>query len=259
MSIDTMNDGINIKDLVITEPVKKPGLPFEPDRDIAPDTWKEWVEGFDRDVREFSDTDFYTTAAFMTILFPDRKSDLNLPSYEYTIENLGGMLDTHLADVKILYPEEFTDSELGEPLQLEELKTRVANTGFALNIWGAFILYPDKWSEIQAIPGISETWRGKANLSKTGGNWYEFSVNKVAQKLLDPERTMISPDEWKGMLDFLQASEDGDYNASELAARMKILAAKEVKMTNKGLKVIMPGSENQLLDETQPVPEVRKF
>jgi hypothetical protein len=258
MAIDQFTDEgtINIKDLTveIPSPTLRPRFVFE--RDISDQIWKNSVWNFLRNKDTMDWTEYTETAADMVILFPDRKNELNLVSMDTLIEDLDYELPSYLAELCILYPEHYTSLKKEHAIPFEKLKENISFDDSGLDIWAAFILYPEKWGEIQELPGISDKWRYKAEEMREEGKWDYFAQHKAIEKLLDNTDLKIANEEWDKFLEILHNTES--YVDVEFAKNLKILAAKEIKMTPEGLKITMLGSE--LTQEPVPkMPEGRKF
>ncbi len=88
-----------------------------------------------------------------------------------------------------------------------------------------------------------------------------FASYSAREKILFPEefaKTAISKADWKAMKTTLQKTVQTDLDSLMLAYSMSILAAKEVKITDKGLELVM-AEEQVPLTSTQPVPQTKNF
>lgn len=270
--IDTLSDGINIKELAVAEPVRKPDLPFVPERDIPPGKWEDLKRQVNMsktnekgELVPVHDANFLfdNYLASGLILFPEKKEELEIPPAEHVL-SVNASLSAEF--MKIIFPS----------IPVEDLKLRMkvssfddyknaliserGNVNYWLNmgespVFGVAILYPERFGELKEIPGLVETFEEAARDYRENRDWGGFAEFKFAIKLLgrDPE---ITETDWKSMREFVGNPTSFDWDH---AATMKMLEAKEVKMTPQGLQVIMPENENQLADVGEPLPERRKF
>jgi hypothetical protein len=258
MSIDQLTENrINIKELTITEPATR--VPFVPERDISNHLWKKWLGGLQKQLTT-NLREGYVLAANMLILAPNKRDELALSSFEddqEIIQTLG------VLEKKILFPQEpaikLTESAESLHARLEDIEDyeRISETWIPMQIWNVFILHPDNFSQVQKIEGLFENLFSNAEIFKTGGNLNAFALIKTACKLVDPENTTISPEEWEKMYNTLEEETD-IYKQVQLATYMKILAADTIDMTPEGLKITMPQAEFSEKKQFK-MPEVRRF
>jgi hypothetical protein len=264
-------EALNIKDFMIKDFPKTPELPFVPERDIPPGKWEK-LKG-DVNARKTNEKGeivptyaknifFDDHLANALILFPERKNELEIPTFDQMLSDEYSLTSEYM---KIIYPsisvENINSRVKGSTFDAwkNELLSERGNVVHWLNIgeapvFGSFILYPDRFDELREISGLSETFETVARKYKERRNWGGFAEFKLAIKLLG-EDPQISDTDWNNMRESI-----GNENAFgwDLAAAMKMLEAKEIKMTPKGLQVIMSGQENEFMGDNAP-PEVRKF
>ncbi len=261
MSIDTTSDSrLNIKDLATNEPVKTTILYFDPERDISGTTWEGWVNDFNSRVKFEVTPSLIETAMYMNILFPDKRNALNIPSI-IDLANVTpiGSPEIQYAQMRVLYPDSYESTSKNELESFEDYKKHIEKGELSDKaVWAAFVLYPERWSEIQGIPGLAESWRNEAEEVKNEGLLGFFAQYKVIEKILDPKKTVINQDEWEGMKNYLELAKD-DLTGTAMAARMKILAADKIEMTERGLDISILKPVGELVGPKPQMPERRNF
>lgn len=257
MAIDNLaeNRNVNIKDLTVSEASKK--APFVPERDITPEMWGKWTDyansEFEKtligDVREG-----IKIAGFMTILFPQRKKDLHLPTVTKTVEALQSDSIPDASSMQILYPAfRPVFAHLLPEFQTQE---RLVQSAILPDyVWDTFILFPEKWDQILNKPKLAEHWKRDAAIHKENNGWVNFAESKLAEKLLGGN-TAITDDEWREMLQHVQRG--ASPVAAPLAGMMKLLSAEKIEMTEKGLEIELPKPESTFVSRNS-MPEGRKF
>jgi hypothetical protein len=268
MAIDQFIDSrdLNIKDLVVTEPARKPELPFDPRKDISNDKWgkaKKLLQESKIATRVNTPT-YGERLSSMYILFPERKDELEVPVFEEMKYGPNFIFAEH---IKLFYPNLVTEDVIesnNSGYNFQKMKKIIEDhkddESYWLSfgghfIWSSFILYPEKFGEIKAIPGLAETLQKTASTRKNRTDLDGFAEHKLYVKLLDKDPG-LSDEEWKAMLGRFHT--DPSYRI-DLGARMKMLTADKIEMTDKGLKLTMPDSGSQIKEYVKPVPNIRKF
>jgi hypothetical protein len=267
MAIDSFStDELNIKDMVIRAPETSTLIHFVPERDITTFQWEcGKIELASRSKPE-NRVNYGELASSMLILFPERREELQLLPFEELKEDLGLPHTRGLSvdELRILYPENVTRElirtyngrSFGAYEHLIRNTTQFWKEKSGYAIFEAFVAFPEKFETLK--PNANKhIFSEAAQYYNDLGDWYNFASLKLAMKLLgmDPE---VTSDEWNGMKTGLEKSSN-QMRFMSLAAHMKMLAAKEIKMSPQGLQVIMPEDENQLVDVSPAVPERRKF
>jgi hypothetical protein len=265
MSIDQFTDRINIKELTLTEPAKKPELHFDPAREISSEEWENakkmlWESRVATNVQT---PPFGKRLASMLILFPERKGELDVPPFD----EMEGINSVFAEDMKLFYPDKITEEVVerkNSGYNFQKIKKIIGDnkddesywlTYGGSFLWDSFILYPERFGEIKALPDLADTLQKAAETRKRRIDVQGFAEYKLYVKLLgrDPE---VSDEEWKMMLRRFRPQPS---YCIDLGANLKMLEAREIKMSPQGLQVIMPEDENQLVDVSPAVPERRKF
>jgi hypothetical protein len=246
---------INIKELALNEPGKRPVLPFDPERDVRDIDWQNWVADLKSLTEGGKPTNGREMAMYMTILFPNRKKDLNLPTIDSFLVDTPPQL---ISEIRVLFPDQYELVTKKHVEPFENFINRVKDFETTSIIWDAFILYPERWEEIQEIPNLIERVRVREIIMKNQEFWHEFAIFKLNERLLDPYGAEIDNDDWKEMKNYHE-EHINDFTAPDLAARMKLLSAEKIEMTDKGLVITMPGQKNVFENKGRELPERRKF
>jgi hypothetical protein len=289
--IDTFGDKrISIQDLMLNEPGKKVELPFDPKRDVPDVVWdrvKDFFTFATVNIHEGEITPgmlpiMASNVKLVTGEEKDRVPKIDRVQWELidnTLDKLqkeeGWYSYLHVLNaVKIADPEraeesryntdEITDQKINEHVnglsddQVRDYLSIVATYN---------TLNPDKKIHVS-----DEKWKSVKNSAffQRGEffwlNTYQSAETLANVKLIDPKRIdrfdipEIPWDRLKGdMADQLRArSSFGVYTYMLAASRMLILEAEEIKLTENGMELKMPGAVKEILKDAS-VPEVRKF
>lgn len=282
---------INVKSLAIEEPEKKPELTFDPEKEIAKEDWERYKERLNWTRENNVWREFVHSAADMKLLFPDRISELNLGGTDW--QGMKKMLEEFrkpsavargafllvAEDMKFLFPQRIKELNITEDIWQE-------NVNWALNLydqrfgggsirWQQFaesaknlkMIFPERASELH----LDETaWRGmmgrlKEFQEKTAKNSsvpeVEFIELAANMRILMPERfnevSGVVKTRWQEIKSYWEKIQR---KPPDMTVNMKILAAEEVKITDKGLEIIMQKpKKDEFKTETPPLPEIRKF
>ena len=276
---------INIKDLTLEEPEKKEGLPFDVERDITEEDWKKLIDTLSGYRVGGEWYEFGWQAMAMKIIFPDKFSDVALDETVWhemkkrldgwRIEsrwNIEGLI-WHTCQMKILFPERVGELNLNEGLwegiKIAITRDRLGHLWRALadKLIAAKILFPEMISELHFDEFDEEVWREikkEMDSSRAAGNWEVFSWRAVALKFFFPKRVQelgLDAKAWQGMEDMLPQyqADDAQRDFAVHAMLMKLLAAEEINITDKGLEIIMQKKDPEFKEETPPMPQARKF
>ena len=270
---------INIKDLTLEEPEKKKSeLPFDPERDITEEDWKRVRESL-LSIRQEEHPEFTypELVKSVKILFPERVSEFNFDDdflWRRTKlwsqrHGLPSLLD-YVFEIKLAFPERISELNLDK---LQEINKHI-EVYRQRNDWAMFasaamkmkILFPERIAELH----LDETaWVGmKEELEqlRTPDLWGYFAKRAMAMKILYPEKSSelnLDSHAWEGMKQDLEKCRAQEHKTwwhiSEQAIAMKILVAEEIKITDKGLEIIMPKEKPVFKEEVPSMPQRRKF
>ncbi len=266
-----LSERINVQSLVISEPKQRIGeLPFDPERDITPEHREIW-ENRQLDklaTNEFIDNIYWRNFTSLLILFPNSREKLVTMPFEEMATTYKESIS--IGQLRIIYPDKMTESFIknsGRKFEdykrsLEERCGKFLNNvivgdfNFVDEVFETFLLFPERHTELRAMEIIGETLSvlGK----RFGYSRYFHSEIKLVSKLLKPHDTTVTDPEWEIMKSLLASDHVNSGWYMPNAARMKMLTAQEIKVTSKGLRLVMPG-DGPMLKEEIPRPILRKF
>ena len=275
-----MSERINIKDITLEEPEKKKGLPFDVEKEITEEDWGQVKEAYEQDKIYNAWVDGSSLAMATKVLFPERMAELTgYNDFKERLEDelvwLRGLPDWHeflwaAMKIKILFPTTELGGVLGN-ITWQDLKDEIKEAwssndplfySLAMKIK---IVFPERFSSEldmnETTWMVAEKWLEYYYMEH---DWIKYVTQGMIMKVLFPEKaSTLSPDKtaWQGMKEQLTG-----YRARKEwpqfflhAMRMKTLVAEEVKITDKGLEIIMQKEEAEFKEETPPMPQRRKF
>ncbi len=287
--IDTLTDnGINIKDLVLEQSTRRSDIPFDPQRDISEQDWKTII---DRRIGEYSDDlrnsgfragagngdmEFFRAVAFLA---PDKIKPLITDDVWNKMKNFKenetlGASASILATMRLVDPERFAsepklddrewlmirNSYLTHPAAAVENRINIASK--------AKIIDPDKTEDYILRPPIQwDDVQDAIDKRISAGSWFMVAKLLADIKILDPERAKnfhISEETWNSMkkdLDRYRNTSDKnkDISFAQLSSFMTIISAQEIRITDKGVEVVMPKSQNNFGRPNESIPQRRRF
>ena len=108
------------------------------------------------------------------------------------------------------------------------------------------------WEQVQRFLDRSRIWKEWDNFTRTAAS----ARILFSEEFREPE--VVSLQDWENMTGSSMMKDDADYHSIRYIANLKILAAKDIMVSENGLELIFP--ERKLAEGTQvPVPESRKF
>lgn len=286
MALDSLEHGINIKDLTLEQPVRATNEYFDPKRDIPKSYLDEHmpdaIRKLDWDV--LSDIKVFDSNAVEGIMTPSIRSQLSRAmnmEIKMRAANFGETIGTQrswLHFVKIL-----TVMAAGRELGVEIESNPSVSSRNAEEYRDRFNPEKNLFDEQdlvilqRAIPGFldgvlhsEESKRGIIDYIKNNRervvdllpspNHYNTLANMKLIMGTIGEKFEVDRDEWKalraGARDYLTQGVD-PFSRFGLWKNMKILAAETAKIDKNGLIVL--GDNLDLKDSAPPVPEGRKF
>ena len=281
---------INIHELTIEEPEKKSELRFDPERDITEEDWRnmrQLLEEYRKDDERKSHGSgqevmyFSGQAMYMKILNPTVVLNLDETAWQVMRQDLErnriqpdrygvfpghglsdwGLFARQAREMKILDPE--IDLNLNE--NAWQGMRQLLDSRRTDKKWGDFsslaadIKILDPTLGLNLNPDTLRGVRDQLEIYREADNWWIFSWQAMHMKILDP-RIDLNLDEtaWQGMRESLKNFR-GDWSSfSKQAMLMKILAAEEVKVTDKGLEIKMR-KDKPLTSGVPPLPETKQF
>ena len=282
LSVMPNPERINIKDLTIEEPERKKGLLFDAEKEITDEDWEELKNTFSGMREREGSLNLMNHAMAMKILSSERVKELRFGEEDWTnskflyeIHRARGShtesFDSLAIAMRVVFPERASELRLDETLwesykrTIEQYKLEENWLSFHALAVRAKILFPKKFGEEITLDRKSLEELKKAFIwYREDNNWDSFIRRTFQAKILYPESLEefnIDDATWKNMKKKLQESRKGKYwiDFAEYAMFLKLLAAEEIKITNKGLEVIMQKEEAEFKEETPPMPQTRKF
>lgn len=281
---------INIKDLTIEEPEKLADLPFDPEKDIFAEDWEDMKSGFLKNMREaehgVNRLHHLNRAIELKTLFPERSDELNLgPEIQkeleqlYDVESRAEYTSEALEKLKVLFPGKFKEiiSKKGDPdwnefkweKMKEYLEEHRTGTSFSWHdIAGLAVtlkmIHPERISELNLNDEFVEKIKKSMSMDMEENDMYSFLSDASNFRILFPERVgelNLDNKFWtKAKKEFRSLIRDKKYHhPSTFAMNMKILAAEDLKFTDRGMEVVMPEQKESLQEDASSIPEVRNF
>ena len=273
---------INIKDLTLEEPERKKGLPFDVERDLHPAFWDVATKQLKDHQERESWFNFATDAADLAILYPERIADLDLNEtmWEkmkeeleiYKKEKVWGLGVSLAANMKILFPEKNMNNliDMDSWRQIIQTFSSMKDIGslrdsivFASEVK---ILNPERFKDLELDE--EKTWDEIETLLDRYRNVNIDVFAKIARqvRIVFPEKFYslnLDAAMWEKMMKLFRKQEILDPLLDprhiQFTASLKLLAAEEIKITDKGLEIIMSKEKPEFKEETPPMPQTRKF
>lgn len=272
------SERINIHELTVDEPERQSELLFDPERDLTKEDWQMIKDDLEKSRRVEDWASFLSTAVHIKILNPqfdlgiDQKAwegmrnMLNAWKENATFENRWEVFLSRSADMKILDPTLDLNLDQADWQRIRDIlkktviwdifsrravEVRLLDHDYDLN------LDQNDWRDIQDT--LKKYRRDK--------NWGYFCSHAANVKILDSKIDLgLDKEAWQGMRDKLEWYRERCKNGNESlgvfsdhAREMKILAAEEVKVTDKGLEINMRKDKKDTLSDVLPMPEAKQF
>ncbi len=278
MTVADLEQYINIKDLILDQPRSESDLPFDPKKEIS----EEDIARLELKIKTYQQGRSWWKAAEMLVsmqmLFSERNQEAFLSAEQMAgqtrlyerLTKIGAYytLIAPAADFKLLFPDQFGSlnvTSMEADAMYRSLGGYYSNkewSNYASLATSLLILFPDLKAKLRLDDNL---WRGvnedlEHNLDAEP---YFYAEKCKNLKILYPDKGLaIPPEAWDRMEQRLQLYRDStDPEAlryfANLASWMKILTTKEVKITDRGLELVMP--EPHVDSTSQAVPETRRF
>lgn len=291
MPNETHNPPIDITTLV-WEPAVRPRdtLPFDPEVDITEKDWETIIEKYEENKKEiaagqiehtlFISTAFY--AAAVTVLSPRRIPQLGVePTPNQIMKKVLTNSHDDLFDGWRIYPYVPGIIKIG-------LGKTTKHWIFAQDNWLEMLhnqhrLKNEAWQEAWVRQTLSMAILAPSKINELGVDdkgWEEYLVKMWAQnqnrsddsniisiaafKLFHPQKAgqyEIDQETWQKLRQRLQEFRQSEFwsHFCELSICLAILAAKEAKITDNGIELVMPDRKEPFKSDIPPIPPVRKF
>jgi len=267
-------DRINIHELTVEEPEKPSELPFDPERDITEEDWGNMKNSLRK-----QSVDIAYHALNLEIITPGVVRELALNNVDWQrmkvkldlvreAKNPSAFAEEATA-MKILFPERSNELNLDEEIwtMLNDHLNKVYRKG---NHWYDFshlavemlILFPHRAVELNLN---KEAWKGiHGELLRCVPDGDSFYISAKNMKLLFPSNMnelVLDKKIWdalkRGLKDRKKWGDWAGFSSRVMA--MKILAAEEVKITEKGIEINMHVHKEGITTEIPPTPETKQF
>lgn len=284
MSISTETGGINIKDLVIENPIKEDPI-FDPKTEIPPDIKQQIIEMVrkegERTPRVNFDWSFLLTLAkYARILFHEELnseliSEESLPELrKYLLDYLDEVgnhaMIARLADAKLTSPKSVRKLDILGWEEFHQNLVRIGLNPSTRESYGSLlaegrILFPEQTSTIAISQHLKPRMLKILKFAKGGIELgYDNFLHYAYQfRLLFPDEkvTQFADKETQRVLIDLFRTIDPAQNLVHyirIAALLTILTAEEIKVGDQGLEIIQK-PKTSLSEPTSELPEKRRF
>ena len=209
---------MNIRRMQVPEKQRDEELHFDLDKEFNAKDWDEMRKQLDQDRVVEKWNDFLQLAVDMRFLNP--KEPIHLSSEEW--EKLKGLLAVN---------------------DMARAFWNAAQTKKEMRIGSSFVEDLDPGVGLKEI----ETYREQ-------DGWYQFAESAALLRIARGITVPINAEEWEMMHEVLSADQLAGWwkNAAHIGASMKILAAHEVKLDDKGLQLTMEKPRYQERSESMP-------
>lgn len=239
-------------------------------KSLHPDDWDNKLKNlnsYEQSLWSFKEklVDYVDLATYAKILSPEKFQKINLGESSkeilklFEITTYSAYFDREYSHYREYYKERILSSELTK----EQLPSWLLSDHGSQNIHDRYRILSDfAYTVAMTAPGEVDKFRESLKLNEGEiEQLWQKSVERKSPlyerleilsiiKLIYPEvfkKLNLSESDWQHMKDQLRKYKDeGDLDSFvEHAAKMKILAAKKVEMTDKGLEMVMPEQEKK--------------
>ncbi|KKP33210.1 MAG: hypothetical protein A2360_04845 [Candidatus Staskawiczbacteria bacterium RIFOXYB1_FULL_32_11] len=269
------SDNLNIHELAIEEPEKKSEVFFDFEKEITEEDWGEMEKNMQRLLDDANYNNVPWVAMNMKIIRPDYE-----PKFDWRVmqkitadiniqRELGEWRDFFSLAMEMKFVDPNYNSSIAFPellgikRELEKCKNKQNWDNFSAIAMQIKIIDPINCSDFLGLD--SNVWdsmfRSLKNY-KDNNMWNEFVNQATHMKVIDPKIDLdISESDWDNIrkkINFERNLGRG-ISFSNLVARVKILAAEKLEVTDKGLEITMPKQSVGLQRETPAIPEQKQF
>lgn len=268
---------INIGKLSIENPKKNEKAYIDLEARLTDEQWKA-IKKYVAGCRGVTPLLFAEIMACIKLLFPERflELDLNEEDYKKSSDSIGQTFGfktktLQAAHVRILFPERM--AEFKKLIPFSEIVRKIP--GSEMGPWTLVnlkILYPVEVEEhLKRKEVKTELAFARKVIKREFENkeWNYFVQDLAFLRIISPEDNLLnlmSGRTWKeieaefekqGWLDVKENTLRGGFLLPALS--LKLLAAKEIKITESGMEIIMPEKELDLKESVPPLPIVKKY
>ena len=261
-------DGVNIKNLSIENPKKKEKSFFDPEKELTEEMWQKIVAEINR-LRGSKNWYFAYCMARAKVVFPSRFGEFKLSQDDWDMvrkridkEKKEGDNLTALrvaSHAKILFPEHIREIQKLLPWNNVSVLMEDNNPWIMQNLK---ILYPEK--TVSYSDGVQTELGADIQKSYRRKEWLILAEYLGVYKILFPGKktgVKLNDEFWQGVKDELKRYSEKKEIRSFLyyAMCLKLIAAKEIKITDTSFEVIMPEEKPDFKEALPPMPQYKKF
>jgi len=261
-------NALNIKDLIIETPQREQDFLFDPERDLTKEDWERMKGKLSEDCGQ---DELFLLSEYMA-LFPEWKDELGIeglyPEIKKRFEEDWANKNVPFivcmaALIKRIFPGEGERIHFNDPFW-EDIRNYDWNKDDSTKL-ASFLC--QKYMKV-IFPSFDldhEVEQGAKNdvtLAEKDEDWEMFAEQAALLKLFSKlGRRDVSRKAWDGMKNALaRFRDDGEIESFvNLASNMKILAAEEVRATDKGFEIIMQEKKKEFHPPAPSLPEVKNF
>ena len=250
---------VGLEDLVVKEESEsKARLEFNVEEIMTPERVQAYIGYYEEKCNEGDWSMVAHTAKDIKILFPDLVGELDLENKWVNIkrryqdrqarEDWSGAI-SQAECLKILFPDKMSELNLED--SWENFKTWYEELCSG-DDWGValdtarklMILFPDRVEDLR-LEDKREQMENAYKKKYDKGSWWEAARNAASFKILFSDSSMVGSEFEIMKAEFNNACRDGRWMAAGIyAPNLKIIAAKEVKVTDQGLEFVMSSEES---------------
>jgi len=266
---------INVKGLAIEAPQKEPEVLFDPERDLTEEDWERMKEYLE--INKGRRANFIHGLKVMVLLAPERKGELPIDDMlrEDLLQSFNRAKDVEPNEVvlfygeliKLFFPENLPHLDLNNGIwekvekyvQEEMIRADPSNDSDVSKV----LIHMREFKLLFPRKDFPEATREKVLamlkfLSKDAYDkeeWDRFLYINKNMRIIFPGMPLhFDKKSIQGMRGILK-SDEHKFKALDL----KILAAKEIKITDTGMEIIMPERQPSFEQSVSPLPETKKF
>jgi hypothetical protein len=252
-----MNERMNIRRMHTLEKREGTNIPFDPERDLTPDDWQGMYREVQAQEKARRTYTYLVTGSQLKTLRPQEK-------IKYSASVLGNFFTSRIRNrdwdgyTNIAAALKIIDPSYQLPFAVENKAALREATKWTVDpkVMAKLTLIDPEFKisddTFQHIRNNEEKERGRTEYYKKMANLRIASGGKAIP---------LNEMDWKHMRQILEtyrlaAVPDGKYDEfAEFASSMKVLAAEEVKVSDKGLEIIMQKSKTEVAGDSRKQPE----
>jgi len=282
MPLDTLERGVNVKRLTFDHPPKQERAFYDPNRDLSEGKWSNIIadlhERRARLLGEHHGIEYFPALTNAFMLQPTRSHELGTRLDDINLINDGladpslmkytPFLATYYTAMKLFFPQKYQEF-LQDSSRVDEVAQRLEenlNKGTIDHIFfgdaaAATILFPERIRNLDVVKSRKNEIHSYLNAISPQNMWAAFADKAAEFRIIYPESFEelgeVNEFSWNLMLDHL-GKLDSPYQIggyTEMAKNLKILSAKDTRITDTDFEIVMPKIDSL----AKGLPERRKF